>query len=226
MSGALFAQNTRELDHPVRITASNNHVLQTIEASTKVHPSLLARLLQFTSLSTSPTKKAVLGTFLISMENTAREMARLRSEADLSMRNLERLREHLKVLHEMSHSDNADLTAEREEILGELWAQLRQKNKRKLRGIDRNLDLLKNVDNYRKKASAHVLATIQTLDTLDADMENLRMRMAAPDVVGDDIPINVHIESIKAGVERMKERQLRARLNQDESIAKILEVDA
>ena len=226
MSGALFAQNARELDHLVRITVLNDHVLRTIEASTKGHPSFLARLVPFASSSTGPTKEVVLETFLTSMEKTSSEMARLRNEAGISMRHLERLQEHLKVLHEIIHSDNADLTAEREEILAELWARLRRGNKRKLQGIDRNLDLLKDVNNYRKKASAHVRATIQALDILDADMENLRTRMAAPDVIGDDIPIDVHVESIKAGVERLRERQLRARLKQDESIVRMLEVDA
>ena len=40
--------------------------------------------------------------------------------------------------------------------------------------------------------------------------------MAAPDIVGDKIPIEVHIKSINAGVERLKEGRLRASFKQGE----------
>jgi hypothetical protein len=50
--------------------------------------------------------------------------------------------------------------------------------------------------------------------------------VAAPDIVSDKIPIEVHIKSIKAGVERLKEGQLRASLKQGETIARILEIEA
>lgn len=129
------------------------------------------------------------------------------------------------VLHEITHRENKDLTAAQEDILAELWTLLGG-NRGELRKMKLNLDLLKNVDRYRKKALAHVVTTLQTLHTLDADMEELRTRVAAPDIVGDKIPIEVHVKSIKAGVERLKEGQLRASLKQGEINAKMLEVNA
>lgn len=182
-------------------------------------------MISFALSTTDPTDEAVLKTFLISMDNVAGHMFRLREEAETSMGHLLRLEEHLMILHEITHRDNENLTAEKEDVLAELWTWLGG-NRRKLRRMDLNLDLLKNVDRYREKALAHVVATLQTLHTLDTDMEELRARVAAPDIVGDKIPIEVHIKSIKAGVERLKEGQLRASLKQGESIAKILEINA
>ena len=161
----------------------------------------------------------------MSMDNIASHMVRLREEAETSMSYLLRLEEHLMVLHEITHRNNKDLTMEQEGVLAELWTRLGG-NRRKLRGMNLNLDLLKNVDKYRKKALAHISATLQTLHTLDVDMEELRSRVATPNIVGDKIPIGVHIKSIKAGIERLKEGQLRATLKQGESVTQILEIDA
>ena len=160
-------------------------------------------------------------TFLMSMDNIASHMVRLRDEAETSMGHLMRLEEHLAVLHEITHRDNEELTATQEDVLAELWTWLGG-NKSRLRKMNVNLDLLRNVEKYRRKALAHVVVTLQVLHTLDADMEELRTRVAAPDIIGDRIPIEVHVRSIKVGVERLKEGQMKAALRQRESIAGIL----
>ena len=164
-------------------------------------------------------------TFLMSMDNIASHMVRLRDEAEISMGHLLRLEEHLMVLHEITHRDNKELTAAQEDVLAELWTWLGG-NKSKLRKMNLNVDLLRNVEKYRRKALAHIVVTLQALHTLDADMEELRTRVAAPDIIGDKIPIEVHVRSIKAGVERLKEGQMRATLRQGEGIANILEINA
>ena len=164
-------------------------------------------------------------TFLMSMYNIAGQTVRLREEAEISMDHLMRLEEHLIVLYEITHRDNKQSKAAQEDVLVELWmrlganrAQLRKMNLDLdlLKRVKLDLDSLKNVDRYRKEALAHVVATLHTLHTLDADMEELRTRVAAPDLVGDKIPIELHIRSIKTGVERLKEGQMRASLKQGE----------
>ena len=213
-----------ELNHLTRIATLNDHALQTIEDS-KTPPSLMERVLPFSISNKNPTKEAVIETFLMSMDNIDYHMSRLREEADISMGHLMRLEEHLMVLHEVTHRDDKELTAAQEDVLAELWTHLGG-NKRKLRKMNLNLDLLKNVDKYRRKALGHIAATLETIHALDADMEELRTRVAAPDIVGDKIPIEVHIKSIKAGVDRLKEGQMRATLRQEERLDKILEIDA
>lgn len=219
----LLARNFQKANHSVRVTSLNDYALQTIETSKA--PPFAARVLPFAFSTTDQNKEALLETFLMSMGNVASHMARLREEAEISMDHLLRLEEHLTVLHEITHRDNKDLTAAKEDVLAELWTWLGG-NKRKLRRMDLDLDLLENVDKYRKKALVRIVATLQILHTLDVDMEELRTRVAALDVVGDKVPMDVHINSIKAGVERLKERQLRASLEQGKSIAMILEIDA
>ena len=202
----------------------NDYALQTIEAS-KTPASLIARVLPFSLSNINPTEEAVIEAFLMSMDNIATHMARLRDEAEISMGHLMRLEEHLMVLHEITHRDNKELTAAQEDVLAELWTWLGG-NKSKLREMSSNLDLLKNVEKYRKKALAHIIVTLEVLHALDADMEDLRTRVAAPEIAGDRTPIEVHIKSIKVGVERLKEGQMKASLRERESVARILEIDA
>jgi hypothetical protein len=57
---------------------------------------------------------------------------------------------------------------------------------------------------------------------LSADMEEMRSRVATPDIVGDKIPIEVHIKSIRGGLERLKIGQTRSRERQEESVKRIL----
>ena len=184
----------------------------------------MARVLPFSFSTTNPTQEAVTETFLMSMDNIASHVVRLRDEAEVSMGHLMSLEQHLVVLHEITHRDNKELTAAQEDVLAELWTWLGG-NRPRLRKMSSNLDLLKNVEKYRKKALAHVVVTLQVLHALDADMEELRTRVAAPEIAGDRIPIEVHIKSIKVGVERLKEGQMKASLREGESIARILEIN-
>ena len=67
--------------------------------------------------------------------------------------------------------------------------------------------LARTAERYRRRALAHLAATLQTLSTLDADMEELRAKVAAPEI------------------DRLKERQTRASLGQGESAIKVLECE-
>jgi hypothetical protein len=52
---------------------------------------------------------------------------------------------------------------------------------------------------------AHVVEALQVLELMAEEMEELRERVAAPELVGDAIPIDVHI---KSGLEKLKQRRI------------------
>ena len=129
------------------------------------------------------------------------------------------------VLHEVTHRDARNLKVQRE-AADQLFEWLGFKiriNPDATRKIDLDLDLLKNVENYKRKALAHVTVILETLHTLDAGVEELRARMAAPDIVEDKILLEVHIMNIKAGVDRLKEGQVRASMRYASNVDKVLE---
>ena len=74
-----------------------------------------------------------------------------------------------------------------------------------------NLQLLKELGGYREAALARVAAALQALQTLSADMEELRERASAPELTGGDIPLEVHARAIRSGVERLNDGRLRAK---------------
>ena len=76
-----------------------------------------------------------------------------------------------------------------------------------LGGMEENLALLKGVGGYRNRARAHVVAVLEMLRLMADDMEDLRERVAAPDLVGGSIPVFVHMKSLRIGLERLKGRQ-------------------
>ena len=126
-------------------------------------------------------------------------------------------------LHEIVSRENASISAAKEELLAELWTILGG-NKRKLRGMDGHLFLLRHIGEYRTRAAAHVAAALQALIGMSEDMEDLRERVAAPELIGDRIPVEVHMKSIRAGLDRLQADRTRAREREEEAVKKILGV--
>jgi hypothetical protein len=102
-----------------------------------------------------------------------------------------------------------------------LWTKF-GKNKDAIRDTDRRLNLLKDLGDYRKQAQAHVVAALQTLNSMSEDMEDLRERVAAPELVDGRIPLHVHIESIQSGLQRLQEGRVRAKEREEEVMRKVL----
>jgi hypothetical protein len=137
-------------------------------------------------------------------------MSRIILEAEVNMKNLDRLEVMLRGLHEIISNENTGISAVKENLLAELWTIL-DGNRRMLRSIDGHLVLLQYIDSYRVRAAAHVAGALQALTAMSEDMENLRERVTAPELIGDKIPLEVHIKSIRAGLDRLREDRTRVR---------------
>lgn len=53
-------------------------------------------------------------------------------------------------------------------------------------------------------------------------MEELRERVAAPELAGGEIPLEVHVRSIRSGIERLNEGRIRAREKEEQAMQRIL----
>lgn len=204
--------------------AINDYALRTIE-SAQVKPQSLALQILWPFSSPAPrTQAAVVAAFRSSMDVHADEMRNLVLELEVSETNLNRLDTHLFLLHDLCTRENVALDAARDDLLAELWTFLGG-NRGRLRGMDHNLALLRDLSEYRKRAAAHVAAAKQTLMAMSHDMEDLRGRVAAPDIVGDRIPIEVHMRSIQSGLERLKEDRIQARARENELMNRLLGIN-
>jgi hypothetical protein len=148
-------------------------------------------------------------------------MQRLILEAEISLANLNKLEERLTTLHELVSREDSSISSVKADMLSELWTKLGG-NKRTLRGIDNHLVLLRNLGRYRKRALLHIVTVLQMLQAMSGEMEDLRERAAAPELTSGRIPAEVHIRSLKNGLERLREGRLRAKEVEAEAVRNIL----
>jgi hypothetical protein len=172
-------------------------------------------------MSGPPTSEIVTKTFTDTMATLSNNMERLVVEAEVSLTNLNNLEERLSILHEVVSREDSSIGSAKSELLSELWTKVGG-NRGTLRGYDRHLKLLKDLGGYRKRALVHVVAALQTLRAMSEDMEDLRERVSKPELVGSRIPVEVHMKSIRGGLERLKEGQIKAKDREDEAIRRVL----
>lgn len=202
------------------IIAVNDHALHAIEAANEGG----AVAIFWPFVSGLETREVMKKTFLEAMDVQATQLSRLVLEAETNLGNLDRLELVLGTLHEMVAREDKSISSEREELLAQLWTKLGG-NRRELRGKDQHLKLLKALGEYRKRALVHVVGALQTLQSMSSDMEELRAKVAAPEIVGERIPVEVHMKSIRAGLERLSEGQTRARITEKEAMRRALQLD-
>ncbi|KZT03352.1 uncharacterized protein LAESUDRAFT_789652, partial [Laetiporus sulphureus 93-53] len=164
------------------IMAVNNYAIRAIEAANEKPSSSFSKIWPFASSVTSATST---------------------DSMDISM-------SHLEAVHEVVNRENNTISAAHDELLASLWMSLGG-NRHELKGKKQHLVLLKELSAYCRWALAHVTVVLQMLHALSADLEELRKRVAVPDILGEQIPVEVHMQAIQAGLDRLKEGQMKAR---------------
>ena len=202
--------------------AANEYAMKTIESARASEPSpwSLSVIVPW-----APTRKStslvVTETFEEAMNTLSRQLHRLIVEAEINDKNLNDLEEHLNSLHDLVVREDSSISSAKSDLLAELWTILGG-NRKKLRNFDGHLGLLKDLATYRKQAAAHVAAALQMLRGMADDMEDMRERVAAPDINGPLISTEAHMRSIEFGLQQLKEGRVRAKRLEEEAMRKIL----
>ncbi|KAA1477180.1 hypothetical protein DENSPDRAFT_828456 [Dentipellis sp. KUC8613] len=197
------------------IMAVNDYALHAIEAANSKSSALSLRKLWPFAPDEAATAQIVTKTFSDAMDTLSVNMERLILEAEVSLSNLEKLEQRLSTIHELVAREDKTLSTAKEDLLASLWTILGG-NRRELKRFEHHLSLLANVGGYRERALAHVVAALQTLQGMSSDMEELRARVAAPELVGTHIPVEVHMRSIRAGLDRLQDRRVRAQQREED----------
>jgi len=199
------------------IIAVNDYALHCIEAANPKPSGLMFMLKRLWSSGSSEvaTKQVVTQTFTKAMDVLSANMQRLMLEAEVLILDLNKLEKHLKSIQEVVSREDLLISSAKNELLAHLWTILGG-NRDQLRGMDEHLALLKGVGEDRDRALDHVVAALEMLRSMAEDMEELRERVAAPELVSDAIPIDVHIKSLRSGLERLKGRRGADRVSESE----------
>ncbi|KAJ3759759.1 hypothetical protein EV360DRAFT_69245 [Lentinula raphanica] len=149
-------------------------------------------------------EKTFLLSFAESMHTLSTIIQRLILLAEVELSNLEKLEDHLSLIHEIVSREDSSIAHAKNELLGEIWTWLGG-NQHELNGYNAHLDLLRGIGGFRKQALARVVSALQILRALSEDMENMRERMVMPELVGSQIPLEVQIVSIQHGLQRLRD---------------------
>ncbi|KAI0254992.1 hypothetical protein BJV78DRAFT_1151829 [Lactifluus subvellereus] len=188
------------------IITVNDYALHAIEAASSKSFAPFPRGLWLFPPSASATNQVVTRTFIEAMNTLLINLRSLVLAAKISISDLDKLGEHLGSIHEIVSREH-DAIPPANGTMALLWSMVVNGRNQ----TDRNrkhLVLLDDVSGYRNRALDHVVDALQMLETMAEDMEELRRRVAAPQLVGDAIPIEAHIESLRSGLERL--RRIRA----------------
>ena len=219
MSWFFFIHRTRYLTRN-SILAVNTYAMRTIEEASEKKASVFDILIPRSNKS----KDVVAKTFADTMGVLSANLARLILEAESNLANLNNLEEHLSTLHDLVTRENITTVNARDDLLSELWTVFGG-NRKELRTFQDHLKLLKDVGSYRKKALVHVTAALETLRSMSDDMEDLRERVATPELIGPSLPMEVHIQSIQNGITRLQEGRDKAKRIEADAVRRVLQED-
>ncbi|KAK4542826.1 hypothetical protein LTR36_006202 [Oleoguttula mirabilis] len=143
------------------------------------------------------------------------------SEAQALLNILDNLDGRLDVIASIATRDGVKTQDNKDELFAHLWTKLGG-NRSSRAKLDQQLHLLKEVGAYRRIAWAHVSTTIVKLQAIRDNLEDLRERVAMPETVGDKVPLEVHIDSINLGIERLEQQRDANRKVEADSYARVL----
>lgn len=144
-------------------------------------------------------------------------------EAQAVLRTLSRAEDHLGIIYDFVTRTQESVQGRKDEILWTLWT-LVGANSRNLHNLNKQLSLLRQVDNQRAGAVRQVNDLILELQNIQSGLGDLRDRVAEPELTRDKVhvPLSVHIETIDKGVERLERARNRIRAIEDDRINEVL----
>ncbi|EAU85678.1 hypothetical protein CC1G_10950 [Coprinopsis cinerea okayama7 len=209
------------------IMAVNDYALRSVERARELEPRSLPEKLN-ALMPWSPPKKdvnlVVKETFSQAMDVLSTHMERLLLETEARYNELKKLEEKLDALHELVQRENTTIATDKEELLALLWTKLGG-HRKQMRSFERHLKLLKELTTYRKQAYAHISAALHHLQAMNQEADDIRERVAAPDLMGTMVEPEVHMKSIQMGLERLKESRVRAKKLEEEAARRVFGLD-
>lgn len=166
-------------------------------------------------------EREVLATFIRATSVMDTSIRKLILEAEIALKELDDLEEKLNVIEDIAQRENVDLEEGKRDVLAQFWTKLGG-NRDKLAHFDGHQLLLSDISEKRKNALKLVGGSLIHLQTMQSNLEVLRDRVAEPGLLeeaGDEverIPLEVHIRSIRKGVDRLNEGLQKAKGRENE----------
>jgi len=140
-------------------------------------------------------------------------------EAMISLRMLDDLQNKLITIEDIAQREKAFVKdqqqAEKQGPLAE-WYKSLTSNGVQAENFNNHLQLLTDVSKYRFQADGLVRTCLGQLELMQDSLENLRETAARPGLLGEQIPLEEHIKSIRDSAKKLEESRNMARSRDDE----------
>lgn len=197
-----------------RILTTNRWTLQVLDgiASTEASQGSITRFATkhlniFSPFSATPhmTQDVLFDQYVRHTSAIEEQIQTLILEAQALLQILNNLDDRLDLIAGIAMRDGIRAKDTSDELFSLLWTKLGG-NKATVQKYERQMAVLRDVGQYRKLAWAHVSGTIIKLQAIAANLEDLRERVARPETVGvrADLPLEMHVQEIVMGVERLE----------------------
>ncbi|GBB91321.1 hypothetical protein RclHR1_18530003 [Rhizophagus clarus] len=151
------------------------------------------------------------------IENDLKRMILVGQDALGSLADLD---EMLIAIHDLATHESAYQNKEHNKLLAELWT-IFGGNRVKKQLFEENLELLRNLDKHRRTAVSQIQTTLYSLTSFQLDMEELREQVSRPSII--EMPIEVHIESIGKGIERLRSSKVALKSGGDTKKSRLID---
>ncbi|KAI9750074.1 MAG: hypothetical protein M1815_002035 [Lichina confinis] len=217
----------RAVDNVLATTRWTKRVLDAVakhEASKGALESVMGDAASWIFGKTPFTETAVLDQYIRHARTVEEEINRLITEAQALLLLLTGMEDRLDVINGIVTRETNEAVSSKAEKLSFLRA-LFGHNRGILSQLGQRIELLKDVGAYRRSAVEHVTATMLRLQEIAAGLEDLRERVATPSLVRgrSDLPLNVHLDSIQSGVQRLEASRLDSRRIEGDHLRRLLD---
>jgi hypothetical protein len=196
------------------------------EASTGAVPRIISAINPFSSFRAAPrtVHEILFEQYLRHTKAIEEQISSLIMEAQALLGVLDNLDIRLDVIAGIATRDGIVAKGNRDELFEYLWTKLGG-NRASVAKLNEQLRLLREVTTYRKTAWKHVSATVLKLQEIAVGLEDLRERVAEPEIVGirEEVPLSFHLENIRMGVERLEGVRGETRRMEGENYRRILD---
>lgn len=218
------------VDAVLSINRWTSRYIDSLSPASEPPPSMLAEWTRWFFYPFQPadepfSERIILDKYIEHTSLVSERISSLILEAQAVLRLLTKAEDHLDIINDLTSRTSALVSSRRDEILWNVWT-LVGVNARRLKSLSQQLSLLRQVDGQRSSAVSQVSALILELESIQANLGDLRDRVVEPRLVSESgaahIPLSVHIETIDRGVDRLQAARRRIRAAEDDRVKETL----